>query len=136
MRFDCSVADWVSFGFVEKSEGRYLLSFDWLVTAPPSAFTTVELVTICALEVMPAASSAVTERAPPARIVLAAVPVLSMRASALPLTLFEDSTTPKPDPPEPFMESVEDRAALLIVALILAAEVAATVRSPPALAED
>ena len=59
-----------------------------------------------------------------------------MKATALPLTLFEASTTPKPVPPEPFTASVEERAALLTVALILAAEVAVTLRSPPAFAED
>ncbi|GJD84686.1 hypothetical protein HPGCJGGD_2567 [Methylobacterium haplocladii] len=135
MMFDWIVADWTSFGFVEKSDGRYLLSLDWLVTAPPSVFTTVELVTIWTFEVMPAASFAVTASAPPAVMSLV-TPVLSIRAVALPLTLFEDSTTPKPEPPEPFIESVDDIAALLIVALILAAEVAETVRSPPAFAED
>ena len=68
IRFDWIVADWTSFGLVEKSDGRYLLSFDWFVTEPPSDFTTVELVTIWTFEVMPVASVAVTASAPPAVI--------------------------------------------------------------------
>ncbi len=137
MMFDWIVADWTSFGFVEKSDGRYLLSLDWLVTAPPSLFVTVELVTIWTFEVMPAASVAVTARAPPA-VMLRVTPVLSMRATALPLTLFEARTTPNPvpAPPETIATSAEEVAALLTVALILAAETAETVRSPPAFAED
>ena len=84
---------------------------------------------------MPAASVAVTARAPPA-VMSRVTPVLSMRAKALPLTLFEARTTPKPVPPEPLARSAVEVAALLTVALILAADVAVTMRSPPAFAED
>ena len=59
-----------------------------------------------------------------------------MVAVARPPTLFEASTTPKPVPPEPFIESVEEVAALLMVELILVLDTAATVMSPPAVAPD
>ncbi|GAA0248968.1 hypothetical protein GCM10008965_16760 [Methylorubrum aminovorans] len=93
------------------------------------------------MEAIEAASVAETITASPA-VISPGVPrltksgVLSMRAVARPLTLFDARTTPKPVPPDPFIESVEDWAALLTVELILVVETAVTAMSPPAVAVD